>query len=148
MLPFDADGWLHTGDSGVVDKDNFIYIKGRVKTMLLGPSGQNIYPEEIEAKLINMKLVSDCLVVSRNNQVVALVHPDYKMAEDNRMGNSGHRQTDGPRTASCSTSSCPPLSKWQKSLFNARNLKRRQRRVSSGSSTKVRTDVPLAEMLK
>jgi long-chain acyl-CoA synthetase len=54
--------------------------------MLLGPSGQNIYPEEIEAKLINMKLVSDCLVVSRNNQVVALVHPDYKMAEDNRMG--------------------------------------------------------------
>ena len=82
----DADGWLHTGDSGVVDKDDFIYIKGRVKTMLLGPSGQNIYPEEIEAKLINMKLVSDCLVVSRNNQVVALVHPDYKMAEDNRMG--------------------------------------------------------------
>ena len=54
----DEEGWLHTGDLGITDEDGFIYIKGRSKSMLLGPSGQNIYPEEIEAKLINLPYIA------------------------------------------------------------------------------------------
>ncbi len=77
----DADGWLHTGDMGVIDKDNFIYIRGRKKTMLLGPSGQNIYPEEIEAKLNNLPFVQESLVLQKNGKLVALVYPDYEAAD-------------------------------------------------------------------
>lgn len=72
----DKDGWLHTGDMGVVDGDGFIYIKGRYKDMLLGPSGQNIYPEEIEAKLNNMPFVGESLVIEKDKKLVALVYPD------------------------------------------------------------------------
>lgn len=73
---FTKDGWLKTGDLGMVDKDGFIFIKGRSKTMLLGPSGQNIYPEEIEDKLNNMPFVLESIVVQREGQIVALVCPD------------------------------------------------------------------------
>lgn len=73
---FTDDGWLKTGDLGVIDADNFIYIKGRSKNMLLGPSGQNIYPEELEARLANMPYVQECVVVQRNAKLVALVYPD------------------------------------------------------------------------
>lgn len=73
----DADGWLHTGDLGVTDKDGFIYIKGRSKSMLLGPSGQNIYPEEIEARLVNMPYISEAVVLMNSNyKLEALVYPD------------------------------------------------------------------------
>lgn len=73
----DSDGWLHTGDLGVTDSDGFIYIKGRSKSMLLGPSGQNIYPEEIEAKLTNLPYISDAVVLmNRNHKLEALVYPD------------------------------------------------------------------------
>ena len=71
------DGWLHTGDMGTMSADGTIFIRGRLKTMLLGPSGQNIYPEEIEAKLNNMLYVSESLVVDRDRKLVALVYPDY-----------------------------------------------------------------------
>jgi len=71
-----SDGWLRTGDLGVIDKENFVYIKGRSKSMILGPSGQNIYPEEIEARYNNLPLVQESLVVEKNNQLVALVYPD------------------------------------------------------------------------
>ena len=71
------DGWLHTGDLALTDKDGFIYIKGRKKTMLLGPSGQNIYPEEIEAKLSNLNFIEEAIVVKREEKLVALVYPDY-----------------------------------------------------------------------
>ncbi len=73
----DDDNWLHTADLAVTDKDGFIYIKGRKKTMLLGPSGQNIYPEEIEAKLSNLPFIEEAIVVKREGKLVALVYPDY-----------------------------------------------------------------------
>jgi long-chain acyl-CoA synthetase len=75
---FTEDGWLKTGDLGVIDKDNFIYIRGRSKNMLLGPSGQNIYPEEIEAKLTNQNYVAECVVADRNGKLVAMVYPDLE----------------------------------------------------------------------
>lgn len=73
---FTEDGWLKTGDLGIIDQNNFIYIRGRSKNMILGPSGQNIYPEEIEAKLANLPYVAECVVVDRNHKLVALVFPD------------------------------------------------------------------------
>lgn len=75
----DEEGWLHTGDLGVTDKDGFIYIKGRSKSMLLGPSGQNIYPEEIESKLCNLPYISEAVVLmNSNHRLEALVCPDYE----------------------------------------------------------------------
>ncbi|MCP4312570.1 MAG: long-chain fatty acid--CoA ligase [Bacteroidetes bacterium] len=75
----DADGWLHTGDLGVTDKDGFIYIKGRSKSMLLGSSGQNIYPEEIESKLINLPYINEAVVLMNSDQrLEALVYPDME----------------------------------------------------------------------
>lgn len=81
---FTEDGWLRTGDLGITDANQFIYIRGRSKNMILGPSGQNIYPEEIEAKLTNLHYVAECVVVDRNHKLVALVYPDYEaMKADN-----------------------------------------------------------------
>lgn len=72
------DGWLHTGDMGTLSADGTVFIRGRLKTMLLGSNGQNIYPEEIEAKLNNMLYVNESLVVEREGKLVALVYPDYE----------------------------------------------------------------------
>ncbi|MCQ2346655.1 MAG: AMP-binding protein [Paludibacteraceae bacterium] len=80
-LAFTKDGWLKTGDLGYIDEDGFIFIKGRNKTMLLGPSGQNIYPEEIEAKLDNMPFVMESLVLQHEDHLVALVCPDYEAVD-------------------------------------------------------------------
>jgi long-chain acyl-CoA synthetase len=74
---FTDDGWLRTGDLGTIDKDNNIFIRGRCKSMILGPSGQNIYPEEIEAKLDNLPFVMESLVIEKNHKLIALVYPDY-----------------------------------------------------------------------
>lgn len=74
----DSEGWLHTGDMGSVDENGVIFIKGRYKTMILSASGQNIYPEEIEAKLNNKPYVAESLVVERGPRLVALVYPDYE----------------------------------------------------------------------
>jgi long-chain acyl-CoA synthetase len=71
-----ADGWMNTGDLGVMDKENNIYIKGRSKSMILGASGQNIYPEEIEAKISSLKYILESVVVERNQRIIALVSPD------------------------------------------------------------------------
>lgn len=73
---FTEDGWLHTGDLGVIDKENFVFIKGRSKNMLLGANGKNIYPEEVEAKLNQLPIVLECVVLSRNDQLIALIYPD------------------------------------------------------------------------
>jgi len=73
----DKDGWLYTGDLGVMDKEGNIYIKGRSKSMILGPSGQNIYPEEIEDLINNMPYVSESVVISEKDKLVALVYPDF-----------------------------------------------------------------------
>lgn len=78
---FTNDGWLRTGDLGVIDADGFIYIKGRCKTMLLGPSGQNIYPEEIEAKINNMPYVLEALVLQKDTRLIALVCPDFEAVD-------------------------------------------------------------------
>ena len=78
---FTEDGWLRTGDLGIIDEDGFIYIKGRCKTMLLGPSGQNIYPEEIEAKINNMPYVLESLVLQKDTRLVALVCPDFEAVD-------------------------------------------------------------------
>lgn len=76
-----GDGWLNTGDMGTIAHDGLICIKGRSKTMILGPSGQNIYPEEIEHKLNNLPYVVESLVILDKNKLVALVFPDYETAE-------------------------------------------------------------------
>jgi long-chain acyl-CoA synthetase len=75
------DGWLHTGDIGTMDPDGTLYIRGRSKTMILLGNGQNIYPEEIEAKLNNLYLVMESLVVEREGRLVAMVYPDYETAQ-------------------------------------------------------------------
>lgn len=74
---FTDDGWLKTGDLGLIDENNFVYISGRSKNMLLGPSGQNIYPEEIEARLSNLNLIAECVVTMREDKLVAFVYPDF-----------------------------------------------------------------------
>ncbi len=77
----DDEGWLHTGDMGVIDEENFIFIRGRVKTMILSASGQNIYPEEIEEKLNNMPFVRESLILEKEGKLFALVYPDYELAD-------------------------------------------------------------------
>lgn len=73
------DAWLKTGDLGVLDKDNVLYIKGRSKNMLLGPSGQNIYPEEIESRLNNMPFIQESIITDdKDHKLIALVYPDYE----------------------------------------------------------------------
>lgn len=73
------EGWLRTGDVCTMDKDGYLYIRGRDKNMILTSSGQNVYPEEIEAKLNNLPMVAESVVVERDGRIVALVHPDYDL---------------------------------------------------------------------
>jgi len=80
----DKDGWFHTGDLATMDADGHIFVRGRSKNMLLGPNGQNIYPEEIEDKLNSMAMVNESIVIQSNDKLVALVHPD--MEEVNNLG--------------------------------------------------------------
>ncbi|MFI3263763.1 MAG: AMP-binding protein [Rikenellaceae bacterium] len=84
---FDDDGWLHTGDMGVMDPDNTIYIRGRCKTMILGSNGQNIYPEQIEDRLNNMYMVGESLIIEDNGKLAALVVPDYESARNEKISN-------------------------------------------------------------
>ncbi len=83
----DAEGWLHTGDMGTLSDDRTIFIRGRYKTMILGANGQNIYPEEIEAKLNNMPYVCESLVVERGKHLIALVYPDYEAMDRDKIQN-------------------------------------------------------------
>lgn len=78
----DKDGWLHTGDLGTLGKDGSLYIKGRSKSMILGPSGQNIYPEEAEAVISNLPLVQEALVVENHGKLTALIYPDKDTKEE------------------------------------------------------------------
>lgn len=81
----DQDGWYHTGDLGVMDSDGYLYIRGRSKNMLLGSSGQNIYPEEIEDKLNTLPYVSESIIIQKGDKLYGLVHPDYDEVEKNRL---------------------------------------------------------------
>ncbi|MFI3314508.1 MAG: AMP-binding protein [Rikenellaceae bacterium] len=78
---FTEDNWLKTGDLGEIDSEGNIYIRGRSKTMLLGSSGENIYPEPIESMLQNMPFIQDCLILQRNKRLEAWVYPDYESME-------------------------------------------------------------------
>jgi len=80
-LIIDKEGWLHTGDLGTIDVEGNVFIRGRNKTMILSASGQNIYPEEIEAKLNNMPYVMESLVIDSNGKLIALVCPDYEAVD-------------------------------------------------------------------
>ena len=73
----DSEGWLHTGDMGIIDKDGYLFIKGRCKNMILSSNGQNIYPEEIEDRLNNMPYISESIVIDKEDKLVALVYPDF-----------------------------------------------------------------------
>ena len=82
----DADGWMHTGDLGVIDEEGNVTIKGRSKNMLLGPSGQNIYPEEIEDKMNNMPYVNESIIIQAlDGKLAALIYPDFELAFANGM---------------------------------------------------------------
>ena len=77
----DKDGWFHTGDLATMAPSGHIYIKGRIKNMLLGANGQNVYPEEIEDKLNNMPLVGESIIIQRDTKLIALVHPEIEDKE-------------------------------------------------------------------
>lgn len=78
---FTEDGWFRTGDMGVIDEDGYLFLRGRSKCMILGPSGQNIYPEELEAVVNNLTYVVDSLVIDDHGTITTLVYPDYHTAE-------------------------------------------------------------------
>jgi len=84
-LAIDKEGWLHSGDLGIIDKEGFIFIKGRSKSMILGPSGQNIYPEEIESVINNRACIAETVVVKKNDKIVALVYPDEDVVKSLRL---------------------------------------------------------------
>ena len=79
----DDKGWMHTGDLGLIDSKGNVYIKGRSKTMLLGPSGKNIFPEEIEAVINNVDYISESLVIMEDNKLIALIYPDSEILKKN-----------------------------------------------------------------
>lgn len=82
---FTEDGWMKTGDMGIMDEDGYLFIKGRCKNMILGPSGQNIYPEEIESMINNLPYVVESLVVDEGGKLVALVYPDIELCQADGM---------------------------------------------------------------
>jgi long-chain acyl-CoA synthetase len=86
------DGWMNTGDICSIDADGFLYIRGRDKNMILGPSGQNIYPEEIEQKLNNMPYVNESIVIDKDSKLVALIHPDFDNAQKQNIQNEELRK--------------------------------------------------------
>lgn len=87
------DGWYHTGDLGVMDDEGNLFIRGRSKNMLLGASGQNIYPEEIEDKLNTLPYVNESIVVQRGEKLVALIYPDFDLAQKDGLDENGLRMT-------------------------------------------------------
>lgn len=84
----DDEGWLRTGDLGVIDEQGNLFIRGRSKNMILGPSGQNIYPEEIEDKLNNLPYINESIVIDSDGKIVALVYPDFEMMQEDNIGDS------------------------------------------------------------
>lgn len=81
----DKDGWLHTGDLGIIDKDGYLFIKGRCKNMILSANGQNIYPEEIEDRLNNMPYISESLIIEKEGKLIALIYPDFELLNSEKI---------------------------------------------------------------
>ena len=77
----DKDGWYHSGDLATMSADGHVFIRGRIKNMLLGANGQNVYPEEIEDKLNSMAMVNESLILQKGDKLVALVYPDFEEAK-------------------------------------------------------------------
>jgi len=100
---FTEDGWFKTGDIGVIDNDGYLFLRGRSKCMILGPSGQNIYPEELEAVINNIDYVADSLVIEEEGGLAALVYPDYHHAESEGL--------DAAKLADCISYSLPAINK-------------------------------------
>lgn len=88
----DNEGWLHTGDLGIIDKNGYLFIKGRSKNMILGSSGQNIYPEEIEDRLNALPYVAESLVIEHDGKLVALVYPDYEQVKKDKLTDENLRK--------------------------------------------------------
>jgi len=84
---FTEDGWFRTGDLAIMDNEGYLFLKGRIKSMILGPNGQNIYPEEIESFINNLPYVVESLVIQDKDELVALVYPDFEQAEADGMSN-------------------------------------------------------------
>ena len=87
----DSEGWYHTGDLGVIDEQGNLFIRGRSKNMLLGASGQNIYPEEIEDKLNTLPYVNESIVIQKGEKLYALIYPDFDEAKRDGLDESGLR---------------------------------------------------------
>lgn len=85
QMAIDADGWLHTGDMGIIDADGYLFIKGRCKNMILSSNGQNIYPEEIEDRLNNMLYISESIVIEKEGKLIALIYPDFDNVNANKL---------------------------------------------------------------
>jgi len=85
----DKEGWLHTGDMGITDEENYVFIKGRSKSVIVGASGENIYPEEIEAKINNLAYVQESVVIEKENKLIALVYPDYESVDMDNVSEAG-----------------------------------------------------------
>ena len=90
---FTEDGWLRTGDLGTMDASGNIFIRGRLKSMILSSSGQNIFPEELEAKLNNLPFILESLVIERNKKLVALVYADYEALDSLGLNNPDNLKT-------------------------------------------------------
>ena len=84
---FTDKGWFKTGDMGVIDRDGYLYLRGRCKTMILGASGQNIYPEEIESSINNLAYVGESLVIEDHGVLTALVYPDLELKQAENLDN-------------------------------------------------------------
>ena len=81
----EPDGWLHTGDMGIIDADGYLYIRGRCKNMILSSNGQNIYPEEIEDRLNNMPYISESIVIEKEGKLIALIYPDFDFVNEEKL---------------------------------------------------------------
>ena len=126
----DKEGWLHTGDMAIKDEQGNIYIKGRCKNMLLTASGQNIYPEEIEARLNNMPFVNESLVILQNNKLIALVYPDNEEAFQQNM--NAHQLEEAIENNRIELNSqLPAYAKLPVSSSIRKNSRRQRRKVSS-----------------
>ncbi len=90
---FTDDGWLRTGDLGTMDANGNIFIRGRLKTMILSSSGQNIFPEEIEARLNNLPFILESLIIERNKKLVGLVYADYEALDSLGLNEPQHLKT-------------------------------------------------------